>query len=185
MNDQEIIRLYLTRSESAIDETEKAYGSRLLGIARRILQNHEDAEEVKSDTYLSAWRAIPPLMPKHFFAWLARVLRNHAFDRLEQKKTRKRSAELLSLSGELEEGIPDVMTSSAFSGIELTALLDAFLRKQPLLQRREFIRRYFFMDSIAEIAEKYGVGEEKVKTDLFRLRKRLKEDLARSGIYPS
>ena len=60
MEDQGILALFFKRSEQAIEETDKKYGRYCYSIAYNILSNREDSEESVSDTYLAAWRAIPP-----------------------------------------------------------------------------------------------------------------------------
>ena len=107
MEDSQIIELYWTRSEEAIQETDRAYGRKLHALADKILHNLEDAEENVSDTYMKAWDTIPPRRPDYFFAYLAKICRNFALDRLDWRNAAKRKAEVVTLTQEMELCIPD------------------------------------------------------------------------------
>ena len=182
MEDSRILALYWQRDESAIRETRQAYGKRLLRLAERILRIAADAEECESDTYLAAWNAIPPAYPEHFFAYLAKICRNLAFRRLEYDHAAKRSAEMVELSEEMQLCIPDAAAERKFEEKELADLLNGFLAGLKPESRAIFIRRYFLMESIAEIAGALGMRESKIKSSLFRSRKMLLQYLQKEGI---
>ena len=97
MEDREILDLYWKRNEQAIRETDRAYGTKLQGLACRIVENRQDSEECVSDTYMAAWDHIPPQKPNYFFAWLAKVCRNFAMGILDRRHAAKRSAEMVTL----------------------------------------------------------------------------------------
>lgn len=107
MEDANILDLYFARKEDAIKETDAAYGRRLYVLANNIVQIHEDAEESVSDTYWKAWESIPPQRPQYFFAYLAKICRNFALGKLDWKNAAKRKAEIVTLSQEMEQCIPD------------------------------------------------------------------------------
>lgn len=184
MEDSGILELYWARDEQAIRETDAAYGSRLQQLAARIAGSCEDAQECVSDTYLRAWNTIPPQRPVHFFAYLAKICRNIALDRLDRNRAAKRSAQVVSLSDELERCIPAPQPGCPLEREELGQLLNRFLEGLPRESRMFFLRRYFFADSIAQIAGRYGVGESKVKTSLHRTREKLRIFLKSEGIEP-
>ena len=96
MNDNQIIKLFFTRNEDAIAQTDNKYGSRLLGLAANIVRNNEDAQECVNDTYLKAWDTIPPTKPEHFFAYLAKICRFFAFGRLDWNNAAKRNGEVVA-----------------------------------------------------------------------------------------
>ena len=108
MEDNEILELYWSRDEQAIAETQASYGVPLLTLANRILSSREDSEETVSDTFLRAWQTIPPERPKDFLAFLRRICRNLAFDRLDWNRAAKRNPRLIALTAELEQCIPDL-----------------------------------------------------------------------------
>lgn len=182
MEDSKIIELFFARSEDAIRHTADTYGRRLFALAERIVRNDQDAEESVSDTYLRTWDTIPPQKPQHFFAYLARICRNFALDRLDWKAAAKRSAEVVSLTQEMEGCIPDHSRDRELESRELGQILDAFLRTLTPENRMVFLRRYWFVDTIAEIAARYGISESAVQMRLSRTRTKLAEYLEREGI---
>lgn len=182
MDDTEMIDLYWSRDEAAITETEKAYGGRLFVLSNRILQNRQDAEENVSDTYLRTWEAIPPQRPKFFLAFLQKICRNLALDRLDWRGAAKRNAELVALTAEMELCIPDTRRDTEWERKEIGQALEAFLGKLPKQSRLIFLRRYLFADSIKEIAQRYGISESKVKMQLHRTREKLRDHLEKEDI---
>ncbi len=128
MEDSKIIDLFFARNEDAIKHTNDTYGWRLYHLADNILQNGQDAEESVSDTYMKAWNTIPPQRPLHFFAYIARICRNFALKRLDWKNAQKRKAEVVALTQEMENCIPDPVRDREVEAMELGRILDAFLR---------------------------------------------------------
>lgn len=182
MDDEKIIALYFAREEAAIRETDAAYGRKLHTLADRILRCREDAQECVNDTYLNTWNAIPPRHPSHFFAFLASICRNLSLNRLDWDRASKRNAEVVFLSEEMERCIPDLHREQELEDRELGQLLSAFLKGLPKESRLIFLRRYWYVDTIAEIAARYGMTESKVKMQLSRTRKKLRMLLEREGI---
>lgn len=182
MEDTQILDLYFQRNETAIRETDIAYGGKLRGLAERIVDNREDGEECVSDTYLAAWNTIPPQRPNYFFAWLAKICRNFAFGILDKRGAAKRSAQVVTLTAEMEQCIPDSRREAELEGAEIGRILNEFLGMLSEESRILFLRRYWYAESIEEIARRYGMGQSKVKTSLHRTRTRLRAHLAREGI---
>ena len=182
MEDAEILDRFWKRDEGAIPAAEEQYGARLLRLAERLLGSREDAEECVSDTWLAAWNAIPPEWPEHLFAYLARVCRNLALDRLDWRNAQKRKADVVTLTAELEDCIPDTRRDRELDGKALGALLTAFLEGLSEEARLVFLRRYWYGDTIQEVARRYGCSESKVKMLLFRTRKKLRSWLEKEGI---
>ena len=183
MEDSSIVDLYLARDERAICETDGKYGKKLYSISRRITENGADAEECVSDTYLDAWNRIPPHEPKNYlYAFLARITRHIALNCCRDRARLKRSAFLCELSREMEACIPapDDM-DSRIDDMMLREILNGFLGGLPEEKRNLFIRRYWYLDSIADIAERFALSESKVKTTLFRCRRQLRERLEKGG----
>ncbi len=182
MNDPQILDLFWARNQDAIAQTDQHYGRKLRGLAFRILRNREDAQECVSDTYLKAWETIPPQRPNHFFAYLATLCRNFCLGRLDWNNAAKRRAEVVSLTEEMERCIPDESRGREWEGWELSRVLNAFLEDLPQESRVIFLRRYWFCDSVADIARRYGFSESKVKTRLHRTRLQLANCLKKEGI---
>ena len=182
MTDSQIIELYWARNEDAIKETDFVYGKKLHYLADRIVQNFEDAQECVSDTYMKTWETIPPQRPEYFFAYIAKICRNFALGVLDWKSAAKRKGEVVSLSAEMEACIPDPAHQRRLEGQELGEVLNRFLESLSRDHRVIFLRRYWYMDTIAEIASRYGMSESKVKTSLHRTRTKLHAFLAKEGI---
>lgn len=182
MNDEEILELYFSRNEDAIAETDAVYGRSLHTLARRILNDREDAEESVSDTYFKTWNAIPPQRPSHLYGFLAKICRFTAIDKLDWRCAAKRSADVVALTAEMETCIPDERRERQMEARELGRLLTEFLTGLPKDSRMIFLRRYWYVDTVAEIAQRYGITESKVKTQLHRTRNKLADFLMREGI---
>jgi len=183
MEDAKIIDLFWARNEDAIAETDASYGRRLLALSYRILNDREDAEESVSDTYLNVWNIIPPQRPKFFYAFLASICRHLSFHKVDWRLAAKRNAEVVSLTQEMEMCIPDPASDRVLEEKELGRIMNAFLESLPKNTRLIFLRRYWHLDTIAEIAARYGITESKVKMQLSRTRAKLCTYLEREGIY--
>lgn len=182
MEDAEIVELFWARNEEAIKETDAVYGRKLHTLAKNILVSREDAEESVSDTYMETWKTIPPKRPTYFFAFLASICRHLSLNRLDWNMAAKRKAEVVSLTEEMERCIPDASHERAMQGKELGRILDGFLESLPKDSRLIFLRRYWYVDTIAEIARRYGMTESKVKMQLGRTKKKLRAYLEKEGI---
>jgi len=182
MDDLKIIDLFFARDEQAIQETDKTYGKKLFALADRILNDREDSEESVSDTYWQAWETIPPNRPGHFYGFLASICRHLSLNRLDWKLAAKRNAEVVALTLEMEQCIPGNLQDENLEGEEIRRVLESFLETLPSESRLIFLRRYLYMDTIAEIARRYGIGESKVKTQLHRTRRKLRTHLEKEGV---
>lgn len=182
MEDSKIIDLFFARNEDAIRHTDITYGRRLFHLAERIVKNDQDAEESVSDTYMKAWNTIPPQKPRYFFAYLARICKNFALDKLDWNCAAKRRGEVVSLTQEMETCIPDTVREQEMDRQELGQILDTFLRTLTPENRMVFMRRYWYMDTVSEIAARYGIGESAVQMRLSRTRGKLHAYLEKEGI---
>lgn len=183
MEDVKIVQLFFDRNEAAISESKNKYDKYLTKIANNILFNAEDAEECVNDTYLSAWKSIPPNKPEVLSTFLGKIARGHAIDIYRKKHADKRvPAEYCSSLDELEECVPG--TSTVEDNLEakrLGEVINEFLKGQKEDARNLFIGRYFYSDSLKEVAEYNGMTEAKAKMILFRTRQKLKEYLEKEG----
>ena len=185
MRDEEILRLYRERSEEAITETQRQYGALCGAIARNILQNGQDAEECVNDALHRAWCSIPPEEPRSLAAYLGRITRNVALNRLEKQNRQKRGGgEITLIWEELGEMLPDRDTPEQhWERRAIAAALERFLRGLTPEERILFLRRYWYVDSVPEIAARYGMTESKVKIQLSRTKEKLRSFLEQEGIY--
>ena len=183
MDDQSIVALFWERSEQAIAETDRKYGAYCYSIAYHALANNEDAEESVSDTYMAAWNQLPPHRPSILATFLGKITRRISINRWKAKNTAKRGGGQITLT--LEEldscvdGTQDLEASS--DARELSACLNRFLDSLPKAERDIFLRRYWFFDPIAAIAESYGFTQSKVTSMLHRMRGKLRKQLEKEG----
>ena len=179
--DEEIVNLYFDRSEEAIAACQVKYGKSCHTVAYNILRSDEDAEECVNDTWLRAWNSIPPERPTRLGAWLSTVTRRLALTRYEKKTAAKRYG---GMEASLEE-LAECVTAGSLTIADEVALSEAingFLASLPTRTRMIFMRKYWYMDSIADIAKALGMGESAVKVTLHRTREKFRKHLAKEGI---
>lgn len=183
MDDEQILQLYWDRNEQAIPATADKYGNYCTAIANNILGNHEDAEECVNDTYLNAWNAIPPHRPKLLSAFLGKITRNLAFNRYKHNTAIKRgSGELPAVLDELAGCVSgNADTEQMCEHKELVAAINDFLGTLSSEKRNIFVCRYWYTDSIADIAARYDMTDGAVSMTLTRLRTKLHTYLVERG----
>ena len=183
MDDRKIIELFFARDEKALSESQKKYGRYCESISKNILSSDEDAEEVLNDTLLSAWNSIPPEEPKSLKTYLGTLARNLSLDRYRKMKAEKRGGCEVSLClEEAEEFLADTKSvSEEYEKREFIKFLNEFLHSLPERECDIFVRRYFYCDSTASIANRFGIKEPHVLVILSRTRKSLKKALQKGG----
>ena len=179
MDDKQIIRLFFERSEQAITELSQKYGDLCMKIARRILNDHQDAEECVNDAYLGAWNSIPPQSPDPLRSYICRIVRNRSLKKLRTNSAIKRGSQFEVSLSELEDCIPDNSMDEQLSISELSAQINAFLAALPRNDRLMFVKRYWFSESISELADAFGITENNVSVRLSRIRGKLHQYLDR------
>ena len=184
LKDTEILDLYFDRNEQAIAETQTKYGSYCFSIAYHILHDQDDSDECVNDTWMRAWNSIPPSRPEYLNIFLGTITRNLSFDRYKRKKALKRGSGEMELElDELAECIPSGSnTEEAVEAAELQRLINEFLRTLPEKECNVFLRRYWYSEEYGDIAKRYGMKLNSVKTSLFRTRGKLKAFLEEQGI---
>lgn len=183
MEDSKIVQLYWDRSKEAIPVTAEKYGRYCSSIARNILGNWEDAEECVNDTYLSAWNSMPPHRPGVLSTFLGKITRNLSINRYKYRHTQKRG------NGEIElvlEELRDLVSGrddieQEVEAKELQKEIDAFLEGLSKQKRGLFVRRYWYMDSIPELAKYFHMSPNYVSVTLNRIRKQMKTYLEERG----
>lgn len=184
MTDARIIELYWERSERAIEETDRKYGPYCRSIAFNVLRSHEDAEESVNDTYLRAWNAMPPEKPNILSAFLGKICRRLSIDRWRRGRAEKRGGGEMELAlEELEYCVPAGKGDPAeeLELRELQRLYDRFISALPTTERRVFLCRYWYMDSVADIARRFDFSEAKVTSMLHRTREKFRAVLEKEG----
>lgn len=184
MEDEKIIELYWQRNEEALKQTNHKYGAFCYYIAHNILKNEEDSEECVNDTWFKTWTVIPPKRPEFFQAFLGKITRNLSLDRYRKSRALKRGGGSMDvIYEELEECIADYGTEDTHTDtIVITDAVSRFLTGLSRDARIIFVRRYWYADSVGQIAEHYGMSESKVKSSLMRSRNKLKAFLEEEGI---
>lgn len=183
MDDEEIVSLYLQRSQQAIVETKNKFGAYCRVIVKNILSNASDVDECENDTYLAAWNAIPPNKPRKLLAFLGRIARNIALDKYIYNTAKKRNREFEVILTELEECLASPNTvETEYEAGEVVSLLNQFLYTIDEEARNIFIRRYWYSDCIEDISARFRMSNSKVKSMLYRTRNRLRDYLENEGI---
>ena len=181
--DEKIVSLFWEREEDAIRQTEQVFGAYLQKIAYNILSDQEDSQECVNDTCLAAWRSIPPHRPKVLRSYLAKLARQIAIDRLRSRKSQKRQSSEYSLSlSELSDTF--YVGDNAEQALDAELLREAirhFLHTLPKETRLAFLGRYYYFDSLKEVAAYCGMRESKLKSLLYRTRQALKDHLIKEG----
>lgn len=183
MDDKSIVDLYFARSEQAIAETSAKYGKYCHTIAYGILQSDEDAEESVNDTYLGAWNAMPPHRPSVLSTFLGKITRRISLDKWRRRHAEKRGGGEVPLAlDELTDCLAGgTEVETALDQKQLSALIAAFVRRLPDTDKRVFVSRYFYLESVETVAARLGFSVSKVKSMLFRIRIKLRAVLEKEG----
>ena len=178
MDDASLLKLFRERDETAIAEMKQKYGSLCFYVAKNILSQQEDAEECVNSAYYEVWNNIPPDCPNDFKSYLCRIVRNIAIKRFQYNTAEKRNGKFTVALDEIAECVP---STESCTDEGLADAISRFLRTQDEQHRKVFIRRYWYGDSLSQIAAYYGMNEKTVATNLFRTRKKLKAFLQKEG----
>ena len=183
LEDSKIIDLFFARSEQAFGELDKAHGAAVRITAGNILRDRLDVEEIVNDTYLGVWNSIPPQRPDFLGSFVCRITRNLAVSMLRAKTAAKRNRELDLVLDELEACIPSPVNVEAdYEVKELTEEINCFLSRLSYFDRFLFVRRYWYADSVGDIAAEMQIPENRVSVRLFRLREKLRKTLQKEGL---
>ena len=183
LEDCEIIELFFERSEQAIREMDRKYGKAVNKTVQNILRERQDAEECVNDAYLGVWSSIPPQRPDSLGSYVCRIARNQAVSRLRCLTAEKRRSDFDLVLDELAECVPSAADVEAeIAGKELARSVDRFLASLAYDDRFLFVRRYWYADSVKEIAAAMGQKENRLSVRLFRLREKLRKTLVKEGL---
>lgn len=184
MDDTQIVELYWARKESAIEETATKYGSYCRSIAQNILNNQDDAEECVNDTWLDAWNSMPPHRPSVLSTFLGKLTRRISIDKWRRTTAKKRGdGQLPLVLAELEDCISDGKSIEEETERKLlTETIASFVKSLPETEQKIFLCRYWYMDSVSAIATRFRFSESKVKSMLYRTRKKLRVRLEKEGL---
>ena len=182
MEDREIVKLYLEKDEKAIQETKSKYENYCFSISYNILHDRQDVDEVLNDTYLATWNAIPPAHPENLSTFIGKITRRLSINRFRSNKALKRGGEEVTLSfEELEDCIGDNSFNEQLQNQLLADTINQFLSEIKESDRKIFVCRYYYFDSIEDISKRFFYTKSKVKMSLKRTRDKLKEYLIMEG----
>ena len=182
MDDGRIVELFRQRSEQALAEAEKRHGKTLLRLARNVLGDSEDARECVNDTLLAAWNSIPPREPADLGSYLCRIARQTAIDRYRARNAdKRRKGQYAASLDELAEVVGVDDTAEIAEARRLAEAIGTWLRTRPLRERRAFVARYYYAESLRDIARREGMTQSAVKSLLFRARQGLRQYLEEEG----
>ena len=183
LDDNNIIRLFNERDETALSELSQKYGTYFMSVAEKIVCNHEDSKICVNDAYLKTWEAIPPAKPNVLRAFVGKLVKNAAINMLRADTAKKRGGgEFELVLDELGEFVSDgKSTEDSFEEAQITEEINKFLWKRSEFSRRVFLLRYWYCESVSEIAKELGVSEHKVSMSLYRTRQSLKTHLLKEG----
>ncbi len=183
MEDSDIVDLYWNRSQNAISETSNKYGKYCYSIAYNILYNAEDSDEAVNDTYLGAWNSMPPNRPTVLSTYLGKITRRVSINKLNERKADKRGGgEILIALDELSDCVPSKgSVDKTVERKELIHYINKFLAQTQKEDRDIFVLRYWFVMPIKDISIELNMSESKIKSVLFRMRKKLNKFLKKEG----
>lgn len=181
---EKLTKLFFDRDERAIKETQSEYGEYCLSIAYNVIGNRLDAEECVNDAYLRVWNSIPPAKPNNFKAFIAKITRNLAIDRIKHKKAQKRNIVTIAFE-ELEATLSseNMIFSKSFEVEDIQKSINRFLYTQSPRDRAIFILRYFYCESVSIIAKKMNTSNSNTSKILKKMREELKDYLLKEGYY--
>ena len=183
MEDEAIVELSWRRCEEAVRQTAEKYGGYCLALSMHILDSRQDAEECVSDAYWRVWNSVPPQQPRSLKCYLGRIVRNLSLNRYDYRHAEKRSGEFQLLLSEVEEWLPDAAGEAAFEEGEILTAIREYLIALPEGERALFVQRYWHSESIAALAERFGLSQGRVTRVLFRLRRGLRAHLEGKEIF--
>ena len=184
MEDSKIIDLFFERSEQAIEELDSKYGPAVKKTAANILKDRLDVEECVNDTYLNTWNSIPPHVPDPLAAYVCRIARNLAVNRYHANHAEKRNGNFDLVLDEMEECIPSgVNVETEYEARELSSAINCFLSTLDRKDRFLFVRRYWYADSVADLAAVTNGNANRISVRLFRLREKLRNSLMKEGFF--
>ncbi len=183
MDDKRIVEMIYENNEEGLHAAEKKYGGLCRSIAADILAQKEDREECVNDALLALWNNIPPEKPENLSAYIARLVKNLALKRTRSNNMWKRSANYNSAGDELLDLIPDGMSlADEYEAKRTGEIINKFLGTLPKRDRDVFVLRYWYRETVPNVSRQMGLSESLIKSLCERLRKRLRDELAKEGI---
>lgn len=182
MNDSQIIELYFARNQRALSESQTKFGAYCTSVARNILNDDRDVEEAVNQTWFESWKVIPPQKPDILSAFLGKITRNISLNMIRSRSAQKRQADFAESYSELEEIVGTSSVEDEISAKDLAGSINRFIAELPEIQQKIFVCRYWYFDSVEEIGKRFGFSKSKVKSTLYRIRKKLHKHLTEENL---
>ncbi|MCD7754770.1 MAG: sigma-70 family RNA polymerase sigma factor [Firmicutes bacterium] len=185
LEDEQIVQLYWTRDETAIQRTDDKYGALMYRVAYNVLHDRQDCEECRNDAYLGVWNAIPPNRPEVLPVFLCKIMRNVALMKFREKTRKKRiPSEMLVSIEDLANTLhsadsPECQCQAA----ELGRLINGYLAGLTERQQYIFVGRFYMGDTLETIAGGLGVNASTVHREIGKIKQGLKSYLERNDVY--
>lgn len=175
--------MFFERSEQAILELSNKYGFICAKVAFNILNNNQDTEECVNDAYLGAWNTIPPQNPNPLLSYICRIVRNLAIKKYHTNTAAKRNSIYDVALDELENCFPSSFSVEGdYNANEAARVIDDFLETLAQENRIMFVRRYYYSDSVDDLAKLFRTSNNNISVRLFRMREGLKKHLIKEGV---
>lgn len=184
MDDNRIIELLFERAETVLDDISNKYSRLYKGIIREVLSDECDIEECENDVLLAVWNSIPPNRPSSLYSYICKIARRIGINRLKYNTRQKRNSGYTVMLSELDDCLPSeemIDDSGGHDGI-IRSVLDTFIRDLDPETEILFVRRYMYLESVAELAERFELDENRISVKLYRARKKLKKVLEKENI---
>ena len=179
MREESILRKLRARDPAGLEGLMARYLPYVSAVVWGVLRGAmtaEDGEEVASDVFLAAWEQPEDLQAGRVKAWLGAVARNKAKNKLRQAgRTLPLEEDALDLPGSDDP-------AGALERAEERELVRRAVDSLPPQDREIFLRRYYYAQSVKEVAAAVGMGEAAVQTRLHRGRNKLKELLTKEEL---
>jgi RNA polymerase sigma-70 factor (ECF subfamily) len=183
LGDEELVRMARARDETAVRVITRRYNRRLFRIARSILRNDAEAEDVVQETYVRAFTGLDMFRGDAAFGtWITRIAMNEALGRLRRRRptvdwdtygTNRNEAEIIHFPVSAAGGDPE----KAMAQSEIRTVLEHAIDALPDAFRAVFVARIVEGMSVDETADLFGLQPETVKTRLHRARVLLRAEL--------
>jgi RNA polymerase sigma-70 factor (ECF subfamily) len=183
-SDEELVRRIRAGDTATFEALMRRYNQRLYRVARGIVRDHAEAEDVMQQAYLSAYTNLHQYEQRGSFAgWLIRIAVHEAFAG-HRRRAQAAAKESIVDSTYDQIASPGPDPEQAAQSSELRRNLQAMIDALADAYRPVFVLREVEGLSTAETAEALGLSEDVVKTRLHRARAMLREALARDGRHP-
>ena len=183
MREEEIIELFNNRDETVLKVVETKYTNLCKTVGYKVLNSEEDVLECFNDTLLALWNQIPPDSPNSMVAYISKIMRNQSLKKVAYNFAEKRNVKKVPSLDELDSIITcnqsvedDVLVR------ELKTAINSFIRTQKEVDRVIFVRRYWLMEDIPEIANVCQESVNYISVHLNRMKSRLKKYLKTEGL---